>query len=70
LPELVSVLGHELQHAVEIAAAPEVRDLATQRNFYLRTGYETRGGGYFESEAALEAGRRVAAEFAGCRRPR
>jgi hypothetical protein len=30
VPDVVSVLGHELQRALEIAAAPEVRDLATQ----------------------------------------
>jgi hypothetical protein len=63
-PELLSVLGHELQHALEIAAAPDVRDTATFRAHYLRIGYERMHGGYYETEAAIEAGRRVAAELA------
>jgi hypothetical protein len=64
---LVSVLGHELQHALEIAAEPAVRDAATLRAHYLRIGYERAGGGLYETEAALEAGRRVAAELTGAR---
>jgi hypothetical protein len=64
---LVSVLGHELHHALEIAAEPGVRDGATLRAHYLRIGYERAGGGRYETEAALEAGRLVAAELAGVR---
>ena len=65
-PELVSVLGHELHHAMELAAAPGVRDLASQRAHYLAAGYAKLQGGYFETEGALEAGRRVASEIKGC----
>jgi hypothetical protein len=61
---LVSVLGHELQHVLEIAAEPGVRDAATLRAYYLRIGYERVSGGLYESESALEAGRRVASELA------
>jgi len=64
--QLVSVLGHELQHAMEVAGAPEVRDAATQRAYYLRVGYERLGGGRFETDAALEVGRRVEREVGGC----
>jgi hypothetical protein len=66
--DLISVLGHELQHAVEIARAPEVRDAATLRTHYLRIGYEPMGRGYYETDAALETGRQVSAEVAASRR--
>ena len=64
---LISALGHELQHALEIAAAPDVRDTVTLRTHYLRIGYERMGRGYYETDAALEAGRRVSAELAASR---
>ena len=35
---LIAMLGHELQHAFEIAQAPHVVDLGTLREFYLLTG--------------------------------
>lgn len=68
--EMISLLGHELQHALEVAAAPEVRDAATQTSLYQRIGWETAKTGYFETTAAIEAGRRVAAEVAASRPPR
>jgi hypothetical protein len=64
LPDVVSVLGHELQHALEVAAAHEVRDAAGQRQFYRRIGYQAMDGECFETEAAVEVGRRVAREMA------
>ncbi len=63
---LVSVLGHELRHATEIADASEVRDTASQRRFYLAIGHEGFTGGLFETEAALEEGRIVEGEMAAC----
>ena len=36
---LVAMLGHELQHAVEIVRAPEVTSLETMRTLYSRIGY-------------------------------
>jgi hypothetical protein len=65
--DLMWILGHELHHALEVAAAAEVRDAATQRAFYVRAGWEREGGGRFETDGALEAGRLVAREIAGCR---
>jgi hypothetical protein len=65
---LIAVLGHELRHAVEIAGAPAIRDVATQRAHYLRIGYQPVGRGYYETEAALETGRQVSAEVAAARR--
>lgn len=64
--QLVSVLGHELQHAMEVAADLEVRDAATLRRFYLRVGWEGIAGGRYETDAAQEAGRVVAKEVGGC----
>lgn len=57
-----SVLGHELQHALEIAAMPEVCDEVSLWYAYRRIGFATRAGGYFETEAALATGERVADE--------
>lgn len=68
--DLISVLGHELQHAMEIAAAPDVRDTVTLRALYLRIGYERTNGGYYETDAALEVGRQVSAEVWAWRPPR
>jgi hypothetical protein len=65
--DLVSVLGHELQHALELAAAPDMRDTVTLRAHYLRIGYESMGRGYYETDGAREAGRRVSAELAASR---
>jgi hypothetical protein len=61
---LIAVLGHELQHAVELAAARDVRSAEAQADLYRRIGYERHSGGYFETDAALNAGRAVAAEIA------
>jgi hypothetical protein len=60
---LIAVLGHELQHAVELAAARDVRSAEAQADLYRRIGYERHSGGYFETQAALDAGRAVAAEI-------
>jgi hypothetical protein len=67
MEDLLWILGHELHHAMEVAGAPEVRDQATQRAFFVRVGWERDGGGRFETEAAVEAGRVVAREVARCR---
>ncbi len=61
---LIAVLGHELQHALELAAARDVRTAEAQADLFRRIGYERHSGGYFETEAALQAGRAVAAEIA------
>ena len=56
-PTLTWILGHELQHAVEIAEAAEVRDVASLRLLYRRIGFDTRGTGeQFDSRLAIEAG--------------
>ncbi len=35
---IIALLGHELEHATEVAAAPEVRDQRTLEALYRRTG--------------------------------
>jgi hypothetical protein len=52
------LLGHELQHAVEVAGAADVVDLASFSAFYLRIGWQVRDG-RFETAAACQATARV-----------
>ena len=49
---LVSTLAHELQHAVEIADASEVRDTRSLLRFYERIGWGGRAGATAEVETA------------------
>jgi hypothetical protein len=58
---LIAQIGHELQHAVEIARNPEVVDKATLAALYARIGYENRAHGY-ESDEAIRRGELVFAE--------
>ena len=52
---LVSLVAHELQHAVEVAEASEVRDSRSMvRLFERRTISQSCGGGCFETEAARD----------------
>jgi hypothetical protein len=61
---LIELLGHELQHAVEIAQAPEVRDPDTMRALYNRIGFNRRAATHFETALAREIATRVRAEVA------
>jgi len=54
IPERFKLLGHELQHAVEVASAPDVRDQAGMRRLFSRIGVLTPIG--FETDAAVHAG--------------
>lgn len=58
----LELLGHELQHAVELAASPDVRDDAGMERMYARIGWRenTRS---FETAEAQRAGRVVRAEM-------
>jgi hypothetical protein len=57
----VAILGHELQHAVEVANAPWVVDEASLAEEYRRIGFPSHAdhGMSFESRAAIDAGQRV-----------
>jgi hypothetical protein len=61
--DLIIVLGHELRHALEFAAMPEIRDGESQTRAYRLMGASQLREGWFETEAALEAGRIVAQEL-------
>ena len=59
---LVALLGHELQHVVEVADHAEVQSPDDLREFYRRTGVRT-GPDTFDSEEARQAGYLVRAEI-------
>jgi hypothetical protein len=60
--DLIAVLGHELQHAVEVAEAVEVENTEMLARLYQRIG--TRGGReVYDTVAAQEAGRTVRREL-------
>ena len=61
-----ALLGHELQHAVEVANAPDVESTSGLRALYRRIGVRT-GVDAFDSMAAQQAGYAVRAELAGAR---
>jgi len=61
---LVEMLGHELQHAVEIADAPGVRDQAGLVALYRRIGLHRRASNNFETALAQEMGRRARRDLA------
>jgi hypothetical protein len=63
----MAMLGHELQHAREVAAAPQVRDSAGMARLYRHIGFEYEGG-RFESGQARDVGIRVRNQLAGHRR--
>jgi hypothetical protein len=52
--ERVRFIAHELQHALEVAADPTVRDLDTFRQLYERIGVVSHKGSGFDSLAARE----------------
>jgi hypothetical protein len=59
----VALLGHELQHALEIAGAADVRDDEGIRKLYARIGFKG-GQDRFETAAARETEWRVRTELA------
>ena len=64
LEDAVAVLGHELQHAVEVAGAEDVIDQTSMAKLYERIG--SRGGEHlYDTVAAQEMGRTVRRELQG-----
>jgi hypothetical protein len=55
--EVMSALGHELQHAIEVLSAPAVRDGVTMFNYLKRTA--PTDNNRFETTAAINAGHAV-----------
>ncbi len=61
--DMIVLLGHELQHVLEIAEAAEVVDARSFDRFYARIGSRW-GDDLYETEAALAVGRRVRQDLA------
>jgi hypothetical protein len=59
--EQAAFLAHKLRHAVEVAGAPEVQDVATFGRLYERIGRPL-GGGRYETDAAVAAENRALRE--------
>lgn len=57
--DLIAILGHELQHAVELARHPHVRTEGALIDLYRRIGAGRSGPLGFETEAAIIAAERV-----------
>ena len=64
----IAILGHEIQHAVEIAEAPSAVDQASVESLYRRIGFRTSEHRSFDSRAAIAAGHRVLRELSDGRR--
>jgi hypothetical protein len=63
-------LAHELQHAIEIASAADVTDVAGFVHLYRRIGRRSfNGAGEFETAAAIRVGRQVQAELGSAPSP-
>ncbi|MDQ3421382.1 MAG: hypothetical protein M3541_21865 [Acidobacteriota bacterium] len=61
--DLIAVVGHELQHALEIAANPRVRDSEGVTTLYRLIGLQMPGRDRYDTTAARSMGRRVRAEL-------
>ena len=63
---LVSVLAHELQHAVEVAQAPDARDAQSLERLFSRlaVAFGCGGSNCFETRAAKDVEEIVSAELA------
>jgi hypothetical protein len=62
---LISVLAHELQHAVEIALVPEIRDDESLQNFFSRASLSfSCAGACYETQGAIDIQRKVNEELA------
>jgi hypothetical protein len=66
---LVELLGHELEHVVEIARTPEIRDTYTLARAYERLGWQFESG-HFETEAARYTELQVRADLQAIRNAR
>ena len=64
----IAAFAHELQHAVEIAEAPDVVDAETLARLYRRLGLRTTQPDHYESSAAIAVERLVAREVYLARR--
>lgn len=68
--EQIILLGHELQHAVEIATRPDVQDAASLTRALEQIGWGSPRTRRFETEAAVRIGRQVRDELGKSREAR
>jgi hypothetical protein len=61
--DVVAWLGHELQHALEVAGAPEVVDQASLLRFYARTGQVSLKNATAETGEAQQVWARILREM-------
>ena len=60
--ELIVTFGHELQHALEVADAPQVVSLASFAAFCAQRGKPNKPG-HFETQAAQQVAKRIRTEL-------
>ena len=63
--ELIALLAHELQHALEVAASPAVRDEPSLIALYEAIGNRGSVAHRYDTNAAQDTGRRVRLELIG-----
>ena len=63
-PQMMTTLGHELQHAVEVADVSWVRDRRSFVRYYRQTGLHRLQSRAFDTKAAQEASERVLQDLA------
>lgn len=56
---LIALIGHELQHALEVAERPDVLDVTSMTRMFRRIGFPLEGRSGFETSAARAAGAAV-----------
>lgn len=67
LPRTIAILGHELQHALEVARSPDIVSAATMAVAYERFGFVRSRGrerAEFDTLAAIDAGATIWRELA------
>ena len=60
---LIALIGHELQHALEVAERPEVIDVTSMIAMYRRIGFPLKGRAGYETSAARAAGTAIFEEL-------
>jgi hypothetical protein len=63
--ELIALMGHELQHALEVAESPGVNDERSLIALYEAIGHGKAGPHRYDTTAAQNAGRQVRQELLG-----
>jgi hypothetical protein len=61
--EGIALIGHELQHALEVAGEPGVRDANAMIALYERIGHSSGGEHVYDTTAAQDMGRQVRREL-------